>query len=254
MTVNNIPWYKSFFTSDYPELYGFHLRTKQTKRQIRFVRKALDLQAGETVLDLCCGQGRHSIALAKKGLNIIGLDLNRDYLAWAERAAAEAGVEIETIEADMREIPFSERFDAVISMFSSFGYLESDDEDLRVLEAIRQALKPAGRLLLDLPNQEWSLRSDGSEQRHQNSDGSVTHWQSELDLETGRNRVTFSVVGPDGENRNLGSHIIRQYTLAEFIANLREAGLEYVSASGDYEGHPFSPTAERMLITARRPA
>ena len=165
MTVNNIPWYKSFFTSDYPELYGFHLRTKQTKRQIRFVRKALDLQAGETVLDLC-GQGRHSIALAKKGLNVIGLDLNRDYLAWAERAAAEAGVEIETIEADMREIPFSERFDAVISMFSSFGYLESDDEDLRVLEAIRQALKPAGRLLLDLPNQEWIYQADNDNERN----------------------------------------------------------------------------------------
>ena len=200
MTDSVTPWDKSFFTSDYQELYAFRLRAKHTKKQIRFVRQALDLQPGETVLDLCCGQGRHAVALAKKGLNVTGLDLNTDYLAAAQNAASAAGVEIETIQADMREIPFSDRFDAVISMFSSFGYLESDEEDLRVLKAIRRALKPSGRLLFDLPNQEWSLRGHASRQSHQNADGSVVHWNSEFDPETGRNRVAFSVVSPDGEN------------------------------------------------------
>ncbi len=254
MTESAIPWYKSFFNSDFPELYAFRLRAKHTKKQIRFVRKALDLQPGETVLDLCCGQGRHAVALAKKGVNVIGLDLNGDYLATAQNAASAAGVEIETVEADMREIPFSNRFDAVINMFTSFGYLESDDEDLRVLAAIRQALKPAGRLLLDLANQEWSLRGSGSSQSHQNSDGSVVHWHTDLELETGRNRVSFSVEGPDGEVRDLGSHIIRQYTLAELVGMLREVGLEFVSVSGDYDGGPFSATAERMVVVARRPS
>ena len=99
------------------------------------MRARSSLKPGASVLDLCCGQGRHSVQLAKRGFQVTGLDLNAEYLDLASKAAEAAKVTIETVAADMREIPFENKFDAIVNMYSSFGYLESEAEDLKVLES-----------------------------------------------------------------------------------------------------------------------
>src|SRR5688572_127190 len=109
------PWYQSFFGRDYLDAYDGSFTRERAEREVSMVEAALRLQKGEAVLDLCCGQGRHAVELARRGYGVCGLDLSAEYLRLTEAAAAEAGVQVETVEADMRAIPFETRFDAVIN-------------------------------------------------------------------------------------------------------------------------------------------
>src|SRR5690349_13412465 len=113
------PWYQSFFGRDYLDVYDGSFTDERAAVEVSMVEYALGLQKSEAVLDLCCGQGRHSVELAKRGYSVTGLDLSAEYLRLTEAAAAKAGTRLETVEADMRAIPFEARFDAVINMYSS---------------------------------------------------------------------------------------------------------------------------------------
>src|SRR5687768_17349927 len=111
------PWYESFFGQYYLDVYKYQFTDARAATETRFAAKALALRPGERVLDLCCGQGRHAVVLTAMGLNVVALDLAESYLRLAEAAAKEQGVTIETVHADMREIPFASHFDAIVNMF-----------------------------------------------------------------------------------------------------------------------------------------
>ncbi len=248
------PWYEAFFGPDYLEVYGSSFSQQRAETEAGFVVRALGLQPGIEILDLCCGQGRHAVELARHGCVVTALDLSSEYLALADEAARSAGVSLETVHADMREIPFSDRFDAVINMFSSFGYLESEAEDARVLAAIRGALKPGGVALLDLLNRDWVVANYETEDRHTDADGTLYLEHRRLDLETSRNHVWFTVVTSDGSRREVDGHHIRLYTLREVRGMLDAAGLVYEGVHGGYENEPYGIETRRMIVVARRPA
>lgn len=110
MTTEPGPWYKDFFEGDYLRLWlgageSTHVSPEATERQIEFIVEKLALSPGASILDLCCGHGRHSIPLAQRGFRVTGLDLSEQHLGLAQNAAIEAGAEIEWVHADMREIP-----------------------------------------------------------------------------------------------------------------------------------------------------
>jgi len=121
MKQHDSGWYKSFFGRDYLDVYGHLLTSDGSESEAEFVRNVLSLNPGQKVLDLCCGQGRHAIPLARGGLAVTGLDMTESYLELANSAALAAGVEIKTVVGDMREIPYENEFDAVINMFTAFG-------------------------------------------------------------------------------------------------------------------------------------
>jgi SAM-dependent methyltransferase len=248
------PWYQSFFGQDYLEVYGYQFTPERARREVEFVVKVLGLKPEERVLDLCSGQGRHAVPLAAMGMHVTALDMSFEYLELAVAAARESKVQFETVHADMRSIPFSNHFDAVINMFSSFGYLESEMEDARVLDAIVRALKPGGRVLLDLLNRDWVVAHYETEDSHTDPDGTLYLEHRRLDLETSRNHVTFTVVAPDGMRREVGGHHIRLYTLREVRGLLNAAGLVYESVHGGYDDEPYGINTRRMIVIARRPS
>ena len=171
MNDSNTPWYVDFFGSDYQEAYGHIFTKERTEKEVLFVERTLGLSSNSRLLDLCCGQGRHSVLLASHGLKVTGQDLSREYLEQAGRSAKEQGVHLDLLCKDMRDIPFKDHFDAVINMFSAFGYLESDEENLKVLKAVREALKPGGRVLLDMINREWVVSNYDQSDWRQGEDG-----------------------------------------------------------------------------------
>jgi SAM-dependent methyltransferase len=251
--MSDAPWYRSFFGDDYLEVYGPHFSPEGAEREAGFVERALGLRPGERVLDLCCGPGRHALVLAGRGLQVTALDLSQQYL---ERVAAEAsrrGIEIETVHADMREPGFEDRFDGVINMYSSFGYLESEAEDAKVLRGVARALRPSGRALFDLINREWVIRNQVADDSHTGDDGTVYLEHRELDLVASRNHVTFVAVAKDGSRRDLGGHHIRLYTLTEMIGMLSAAGLRFARAYGGYDGEEYAVDTRRMIVVATRP-
>ena len=245
-------WYTEFFNEDYPKIYSERLSQDATERETAFAVRALGLQEGARVLDLACGHGRHAIALAQRGMVVTGQDLNEDYLRRAREDAVREGVEIETVHGDMRDIPFTDEFDAVINMFTAFGYFDSEDEDGRVLQAVANALKTGGKLLLDTINREWVLSNYVQNDWHTDDDGNTFLEHREFDLVTGRNRVTFSIVTADGTRRESPGHDVRLYTLTELVRLLDAAGLRLSAAYGDYDGAPYGINTPRLIIVATK--
>jgi SAM-dependent methyltransferase len=252
MVTKQNAWYVNFFGEDYLNIYRHVFTPERTEKEIAFIERALELKIDARVLDLCCGPGRHSVSLAQRGYKVTGLDLSQRYLDLARRAAIDGNVALDTVSADMREIPFSDYFDAVINMYSSFGYLESEGEDLKVLDSIARSLKPGGRLLLDMLNREWAVANYIQNDWHAEADGTLYVEHRALDFSSSRMRVRFIIVGPGGDRRDSIGHDIRLYTLTEMTRLLERVGLSDVEVFGGFDGEPYGIGSRRMIICVRK--
>ncbi len=247
------PSYMEFFGDDYLGAYRETISPENAVLEAAFVQRVLELSAGDHVLDLCCGHGRHAVLLAKTGLAMTGLDLSEGYLKQAALNAASAGVDLKLVCSDMRRVPFEGRFDAVVNLFTSFGYLNSDAENMKVLRQVSKALKPGGTFLLDLINRDWVVSNNLEDERKVNPNGTVYQEHRELDLAKGRIQNSFIVTTPDGSTRYSDGLTIRLYTLTEIMDMLAEAGLTFQSTYGGYDAEPYTTNTRRMIVLAKKP-
>ena len=254
------PWYKALFERDYHDyFYPGGPRPARTpeeeaqraEAQVDFIAQTLDLPEGARVLDLCCGWGRHSIPLAERGFRVTGLDLSKYHIRLAKQAARRANVDIDWVNADMREIPGRARFDAVMNCFTSFGYLETEAEDQRVLDGIRRALKPGGRLFIDMMNHDFLMRVFRESEFRELSDGAFMMERRDYDIQTGRMNVDWFYDPKDGE-RIHGFHSVRLYTFTELAAMLSNAGLTVRETWGGLDGREYNMESPRMDVLAEK--
>ena len=247
-------WYEEFFGEDYMR---FHLlgdgKYERAQGECDFVVSALELQPRARLLDLCCGQGRHAVELAKRGFRVTGFDLSEYLLGLAKERAGEAGVDVEFVRGDMRELPWDNEFDAVINMFTSFGYLESDEEDERALQAARAALLPGGLLLVDHHNRELTSSWMGNGRKDWwEGDGHTVLDQEAWDVLTSRITMTRTIIGPDGARRQSG-FVLRMYSHSEWLGMFRRVGLEWVRSYGAHDDSDYGHDSRKLTIVARRP-
>lgn len=245
------PWYKTFFGEDYLRIYDF-LTPERTEQEVEGIVGLLGLSQGSSILDLCCGHGRHAVELAKRGYRVTGQDLSEVFLEHARAAAEAEGVDVRWVEGDMRRIPFGGEFDAVINMFTAFGYLESEEEDQEVLRQVHKALKPGGVFLLEIMQREWLMRHfDHSEVRRQ-ADGLIVLEERDFDMLTSRCNVRVTMISPDGQWREYG-HAARTYSLTELARMMSLAGLRVEAYYGGLDGSALSLDSRRLVVVAARP-
>ncbi|MGI6295682.1 MAG: class I SAM-dependent methyltransferase [Armatimonadota bacterium] len=243
-------WYEELFSKEDPARYDIYEASEVSRSQVDFVIDALSLQPGARLLDLCCGQGRHLIELAKRGYDVVGLDLSEYMLDKCRAAAAEQGVEPVLVHADMREIGFTEEFDAVINMYTSFGYLENPDEDQKALNAASLALRGGGLFLIDLMNRDWLLNDFESVVWQENPRGDLILADRHFDSLTGRLNARELTIYCDG-HREENVNSIRLYTFNELEAMLLKAGLMVQSVYGDYDASVFEAASRRMIVVSK---
>lgn len=142
-------WFEKSFQEDYLKIYAHRDERKATK-ELEQLLPFLNLRKGQQVLDLCCGQGRHSRWLAQQGVRVIGVDLSAILLQEAIKQSL--NLPILYMRADARQIPFKNEMDLVVNLFTSFGYFEEDEENEKVLQQASAALKPEGMFLFDYLN------------------------------------------------------------------------------------------------------
>jgi len=247
------PWYVSFFGEEYFDVYGQLLTDERTAREVEGIVQLLGIPSGCAVLDLPCGFGRHAIPLAQRGYRVTGQDLSDVFLRRARAEADARGVQVRWIHGDMRQIPFEDEFDAVINIFTAFGYFESDAENEQVLYQVCKALRPGGRFLIDTMHRDALVRGFQPSSVTRHEDGLLVTEEREFDQLNGRSAVRVTLIYPDGRRTELG-HDTRVYTLTELAGMLAQAGLKLHAAHGGLDGSPLTLASRRLVVIAERPA
>jgi SAM-dependent methyltransferase len=238
-------WWQTFFDDQYLKLYGEVLPAERTEREVKGVLGILGLPQGAKVLDLCCGQGRHSIRLAQTGLRVTGLDLSPHLLAVARRDAEVAGVKLTLVEGDMRQIPFRGTFDAIVNLFTAFGYFDTDAENAKVLRCVARALKPGGQFLIELPNVYFTRALSTLRTWRESEVGPLLH-DVTFDPWTGRDTTTF--IWYESGERKTRFFNVRTYAPHEVIAMLHAARLTPVKLYGGFDMSDYHYRDSRRLI------
>jgi SAM-dependent methyltransferase len=234
-----IRWYEEFFDERYLRFYPVLRRHPVAPEEAALVLRMLGLEPGQRLLDLGCGTGRHSVALAQLGLEVVGLDLSEALLARARASAAEAGVEVTWLRRDMRDLDDLDPFDACVSLYTAFGFF-GDEEDQEVLRQVAAALRPGGRLLLDLTNHLGYLRRFPAEVWRE-TDEAVTRERNRYDALGGVLITARTAFLKQGGAVELPESRVRAYLPHEVQAMLRRAGFALERLLGALaEDAPFS--------------
>jgi len=242
-------WWQTYFDEDYLRMYGPALTPERSDQETEGVIALLDLPPGATILDLCCGQGRHSVRLAQRGYRVFGLDYSETLLAEARCAASERGIKVELVQGDMREIPWREQFDAVINLFTAFGYFDEELENQRVLDGVYRALKPGGKFLIDITHRDWLVQVFQARD-WTDIDGTLVWEERRFDPIAGTNSSTRWWQTEEGVRSH--SHTVRIYTATELRAMIQAAGLMPVAYYGGLDSSDFRHDSRRLVILAQR--
>jgi SAM-dependent methyltransferase len=210
--------------------------------------RLLELAPGMRVLDLCCGHGAITNALAARGCRVTGLDSSTVFLDRARADADTVGVSVEYVAGDMRQIPWRARFDRVINWSTAFGYFD-DVANRSVLAGIRRALQAGGRLAMDLDNMSAFLRAySPSRVAAARDDGDMLVDRYHLDALTGRFEAERTVIR-DGRVRRI--HFVKRlFAFPELRDWLVAAGFTDVDGYGE-DGQPLTAEHQRMIVVAR---
>jgi len=249
--MTDTSWYKTFFGEDYLHLYEPILTPERTQREVEGIVNLLALPQGSSILDLCCGHGRHAIPLAQRGYKVAGQDLSEVFLHEAEKEALAKGIQVNWLHGDMRNIPFENEFDAVINIFTAFGYLENQDEDQQVLKQIHKALKPGGLFLLETLHREGLMRHFSPHMIEHYPEGLIVLEERNFDLLTSRSKVKLTMIYPDGRQKEYGN-AVRVYTLTELAQMLTKAGVQVKAYYGAWDGSELTIDSFRLILLAQK--
>lgn len=251
MHANNPDWYK----------YGWDLSIKNqswledTENQVAFLIKTLALTGGERILDLACGYGRHALSFAEKGFRVVGVDLTKVYIEDAKCTAAKRNLPAEFICADIREVTFENEFDVVLNLADgAIGYLESEEENLKIFDVISRALKRGGKHFMDVcsaahaekyfPKTNWEI-------------GEKALALAQFDWDAASRRMLYGGADiPYGLVAHKPEVVLgnptRLYTTDELKEILRQRGMEIVKTFSDYYGAEESDKKLQLLVYARK--
>lgn len=245
-------WYKRIWTLDIKQMSW----VEETGRQVDFLVRELGLNGSERILDLACGFGRHSIALAKRGFRVMGVDITPEYIDDAVKTAKSEGVEAEFICSDIRDICFDKEFDVVLNMADgAIGYLENEQQNLKLFDRIAAALKPGGKHFMDICNRE-----------HAESCFPKRHW------EVGSSSVSLAEFSWNSENKRMlygGFELpfgkvaqppaeicphscTRLYHKQELADILAQRGMKLLKTWSDYDGRPDSFKQMQLMVYSRK--
>jgi len=247
-------WYEESFGREYLELYA-HRDAAEARADIEAIVRLIDPPRDEPLLDLCCGACRHLLILRDMGFSkLVGLDLSEELLEVAAQALGDGedatGECVSLVCSDMRAIPYEDYFATVLSLFTSFGYFEEDEENQAVFEAVFRALKPGGTFLIDYMNRDHVIAHLVERDERLLPGRRVQHVRC---LTEGCRRVekTTTVIAEGGTQRTFHESV-RLYAAQEVEEMLRAAGFVRIRRYGSLSGQAFSPESRRLILVAKK--
>jgi len=222
----------------------------QDRREVARLLDVLELPSGARVLDCPCGQGRHAHLLAEAGFRVDALDYSEHLLQQAR--ARGTGPTLKYTQGDMRRLParWTGRFDAVVNLFTSFGFFDDPQDDLRVLAEFARVLQPGGVLVWHGGARDGVMAKFLTRDWWSAGDGTVFGQERSFDPLSGFLSITSTWRGPKGHGER--SHRIRLYSASELASRLRDVGLVVEQAFDSWSPRPLTRKSSEMLLVARK--
>ena len=244
-------WYKEGWSLDIKNQSW----TEETGKQVDFLIKTLGLTGKEKILDLACGFGRHSLELARRGFAVVGVDITKEYIEDATKQAAAENLPAQFLHMDVRDVNFAEEFDVVLNMADgAIGYLENEEENLKIFDVVAKALRPGGKHVMDImsadyadthfPCKLWDMGEKG-----------ITLSRFEWDKESqimlyGQN--DFSYGEPLTIPRFESGDPIRLYHIEEIEAIMEKRNMKVKQVFANFDGAPGSVDEMQMIVCSQK--
>jgi SAM-dependent methyltransferase len=248
---NNSDWYKQGWSLDIMNQSW----TESTVAQVDFIIDKMRLKGHERILDLACGYGRHALEFARKGYEIVGVDITVDFVNYGNEQAKKEGLNAKFILADIREVSYENKFDVVLNMADgAIGYLETDEENMKIFKVISKALKPGGQHFMDIvsgdyadthfPCKLWDAGEKGLtlSQFNWNRDTRIMLY-GQLDYKYGK-------IFPKPEMNPWAP--TRLYTVNEVVDIMKSVGMTFREAYADVNGTPASANGIQMMAFSQK--
>ena len=242
-------WFEEWFNSPlYEKLYS-NRDEEEARQLIAFLEQTLLLNNCSNILDLGCGRGRHAINLAKKGYRVKGIDLSEEAIKTATAKARELNLDNAEFEVrDMRN-PLTETFDAIVNLFTTFGYFEQDEENALVLDSVVKMLNNEGVFVLDYLNAEKVRQTYEPE-----DEGEFQGIHYEIDRYINNDAIHKDIVfyGDELSSPRNYSERVKLYDFDWFKNEMQKRNLQILDVNGDYRGSDFDPASSpRLLIISQ---
>ncbi len=225
-------WYESLF-ENFAKKYDQEGFTQGTIGECDFIEREINCDKTFRILDIGCGTGRHSIELARRGYDVVGVDLSESQLALAKEKAADQGVHVVFRRCDARDLPFSQEFDLVIMLCEgAFPLMETDEMNFQILQNAAKALKPKGKLIFTTLNGLFPLFHSVKDFINSGTkEGETTDSTTSFDLMTFRDHSTVRLEDDLGTVKKLSCNE-RYYVPSEITWLLKSLGFKTVSIIG----------------------
>lgn len=254
-------WWRHLFNSVYLKTDGDVVENADnTRREVDLLVAAAGLEPNDRILDLCCGQGRHSLELALRGFrNVVGIDRSRYLIRLARRRARQSSLDVSFHEGDARKYRYrGEPFHCVTLLGNSFGYFDLEADDESVLKNVKRHLVSNGTIVLDLTDGDWMRKNFQARSWEWTDDAHLVCRERALssdgDRLISREVVVHSEMGVITDQ----FYAERLYSNDRIASLLDRQGFSAIKNHGVVEadstrGHDLGMMAHRLLITAKAP-
>lgn len=202
------------------------------------------------VLDLGCGPGRHSIPLQATGFNVTGIDISPYLIERANQNAHQAGLEPEFQQSDMRTFNMPNHYALACCLWSSFGYSENEEDDLKVLKQTFNNLKSQGKLLLDVVGKEYAVRNIEDVVAREMDNGITLIERAQLTRNMYRLENHWTIIDKGEVDQGEWGHWI--YSGRELTDLVKQAGFSNIQLFGSWDKAPYDIDSERLILLAEK--
>ena len=243
-------WFEdeSFWIDMYPFLFP-RKRMEEADFEIEKLLNLVEFK-GDSVLDLCCGPGRHSISLAKRGFSVTAVDRTSFFLEKAKQRAKSEKLDIEFVLQDMLSFKRPESFDLALNLWTSFGFFDRKEDDLIVLGNIYQSLKSGGICLIDLFGKETLAEDFQPTTSDELADGTILVQRHKIFDNWTRIRNEWILIKNGIAKSYTFHHTL--YSGQELVDRLERVGFTDIRLFGDHEGNEYGLDARRLIAAARK--
>ena len=243
-------WWSRYFDAFYLREYEPLFTLERDRQEVARLLDILGLPDGARLLDVPCGQGRHSHLLAEAGFDVDGLDLSTELLGHAR--ARGMGARLRYHRGDMRALPseWTGQFDAVLNLFTSFGFFTDPSDDRAVVAQFARVLRPGGTLVWHGGSRDGVMARFLERDWWETEDGTMHAQERRFDPLSGVLSVESHWSGPDGAGKR--EHRIRLYTATRLAELCADADLIVEAAYDGWRDRPLTRRSTEMLLVARK--